>query len=520
MAYDAAARKHILFGTQFGNDRHTWAFDLQKNEWTDLKPKSQPLTDRNDPVLAYDASAKKVIAVVRVIDRQEKDEILAGHVETWAYDSAANTWTEMNPPREPDGWGNRRRVMVAMPELNALLMEAYVNPTEKVKGVDREQQMWTYRTANAKPVTAMQPPQNVRVRTEKDAVVVEWDSVAGAEEYAVLRGTGESSWAAEYAVVGKLGSRTTAFTDRGMPRGKAAYYRVKAILKNGMESELSRVARAQPRVVDDVSVYASATNDVTISWAMPSEPDAAYHVERAPVEVLSDDQILRIKKDTQPLAKPSVGAIRKMGRFERITKEPVKPLGLGKTTAGTTWLSFRDHDIDLTKSTKVEGEALYIRSFDDKQLDPIGTPYSLGVYAYRVVAVNSIGVEGGPSAWALTIPPAVQHVYAKEDGEKCHLKWKGMSLESISSYRVYRMEGPKINGPGQPVSRLTANPVHDFLDNQGFHRFSDAKATKDTKRYWVVAVDKLGQEGFPSAPVWHWRQFRSYYEPFTSEWHQ
>ena len=54
----------------------------------------------------------------------------------------------------------------------------------------------------------------------------------------------------------------------------------------------------------------------------------------------------------------------------------------------------------------------------------------------------------------------------------------------------------------------------------GFHRFTDERATKDTKRYWVVAVDKLGQEGLPSAPVWHWRQFRSYYEPFTGEWHQ
>ena len=28
-------------------------------------------------------------------------------------------------------------------------------------------------------------------------------------------------------------------------------------------------------------------------------------------------------------------------------------------------------------------------------------------------------------------------------------------------------------------------------------------AGKVTRRYWVVAVDALGQEGFPSAPTWH-----------------
>ena len=28
MAYDAARKLHILFGAQFSNDPHTWAYDL------------------------------------------------------------------------------------------------------------------------------------------------------------------------------------------------------------------------------------------------------------------------------------------------------------------------------------------------------------------------------------------------------------------------------------------------------------------------------------------------------------
>jgi hypothetical protein len=75
------------------------------------------------------------------------------------------------------------------------------------------------------------------------------------------------------------------------------------------------------------------------------------------------------------------------------------------------------------------------------------------------------------------------------------------------------MEGPKVNKPGQPVTRLTAEPVTRT-------QFADPKAGKDTRRSWVVAVDAIGQEGIPSAPTWHQRQFRSYYEPFVGEWHQ
>ena len=69
-----------------------------------------------------------------------------------------------------------------------------------------------------------------------------------------------------------------------------------------------------------------------------------------------------------------------------------------------------------------------------------------------------------------------------------------------------------MNGP-QPVTRLTADPVPATT-------FTDPKVGKDTRRYWVVAVDSLGQEGIPSAPAWHNRQYRKYYEPFTVEWHQ
>jgi hypothetical protein len=426
MAYDAAHRLHILFGSQFTDDPHTWAYDLGKNEWRDMKPATQPPTDRNDAVLAYDSISRVIVAVVRVIDKAEKDEIVQGHLETWVYDAGQNSWTAMKPPREPDGKGNRRRVMVAVPDQNVILLEDYINPTERVSGIEREQQMWTYRYAEAK------------------------------EEPARLPGEARS-----------------------------------------------KKPSTRPRVVEDAVVSVSSVTEITLSWTAPSgqENVVGYHVERAPVEVFSEDQIVRLKKDTPPLEEPSVGAVKAIGQFIRLNTDLVK---------GTT---FADQSLDLTKPQTVAGELLYANRFRPDQLDALGKPYRYAVYAYRVRAVNSVGEKSGPSPYFLTIPSAPQWLFSHEDGERCHLKWAANAEKGLKGYRIYRMESPRINGPGQPVTRLTSDPITETL-------YTDTKAGKQTRRYWVVGVDALGQEGLPSVPTWHYREYRRYYMPFISDWHQ
>jgi hypothetical protein len=313
--------------------------------------------------------------------------------------------------------------MVAIPDQNVILMENYVNPPQKIPGVDREQQIWTYRYAE--PSAESRP-------------IVPYESVI----------------------------------------------------------------RAQPRIVEDAVASVISAKEVRLSWKPPVGKDAVvYHVERAPVEVYSEDQIVRLKKDTPPLAEPSVGAIKAIGPFARLTKTPLKET------------SFTDDSLNLTKIEPLGDNAETVRKFNGDQLDAAGKPYRFAVYAYRIRAVNALGVESGPSPYFLTIPSSPQSVFSKEDGEQCHLKWAANAEQGLRGYRVYRMEGPKINGPGQPVTRLTAEP-------QAENRYTDSAATKETKRYWVVAVDALGQEGYPSAPVWHYRQFREYYKPFVGEWHQ
>jgi hypothetical protein len=500
MAYDSAHKLHVLFGTQFGDDPHTWTYDLAKNEWRDTKPATQPPTDRNDAALAYDRAGKVVVALVRVVDKSDGNEIAAGHVETWAYDAGKNDWTRMKPAREPDGWGNRRRVLVALPEQNLLLAEVFVTPNERVPGVEREQQVWTYRYTEPKPDPNPPPPAGLKLKTEARAAALEWEASPSRDVtgYAVYRGTGEPPWSVEYKQIAKVDK--PAFRDEDVKAGVVHHYFVRALAKGVAESAGSVRVRTQPRVVEDVVVSAIATKEVRLTWKAV-EGAAGYHVERAPVEVFSEDEMVRLKKDTPPLKEPSVGALRAVGKFRRLTNEPLR----GR--------DYTDMALDLTQPQTAGDEPLYRHRFRAEQLDARGAPYRYAVYAYRVRAINALGVEGGPSPYFLTIPSAVQGVFAKEEGEQARLKWTVNPEQGLKGYRVYRMEGPRVNGPGQPVTRLTDEPVKEAT-------FTDAKATKETKRFWVVAVDALGQEGLPSAPAWHYRQYRKFYEPFVGDWHQ
>ncbi len=418
MAYHKSMKRHILFGTQFSDDPHTWAYDLTKNEWTDLRPTTMPPTDKNDAVLAYDEFSDVIVASVRAQGKVEGDD--GWHYETWVYEHTKNTWAKMNPKAEPPGGGQRRRIMAAIPDQNVILMENYVNPPQRVPGVDREQQIWTYRYG-LKP---------------KSAQVAETPK----------------------------------------PRNK-------------------------PPLVEDVIASVRSATKVELRWpASKAAGVVGYVVERAPVEVFTEDQIIRLRKDTAPLEKPSVGAIKAIGVFSRLTPRPI---------LGT---EFTDILIDLKQQAPLSDEQ-YRHRFAGSQLFDTAKPYRFAVYAYRIRAVNKTGVESGAGPYVLTIPSSPKAVLAKEDGVKCHLKWDTSVEADIVGYRVYRMESPRINGAGQPVTRVTGDPVKE-------NRFIDTNKNKDTRRYWIVAVDALGQEGIPSAPVWFERQYKDLYKKFTGEWHQ
>jgi hypothetical protein len=496
LAYDAGHRLHILFGSQFSDDPHTWAYDLRANRWRDLKPAQQPPTDRNDAVLAYDSQNRVIIAVIKVT--QGKDDKATHRLETWAFDTGRNTWTKMNPPREPDASGNRARLLTFVPDLGFAVLETRTHPPQG----PAEQQIWTYRFARradeANP--APLPPSDVRVATANDSAELTWKpspsvAVAG---YAVYRGEGQYPWEATFREVGRVGKEGMSFRDNGLKQGTVYHYLIRTVDAAGRTGPESARARTQLRVVEDAVVSVTSKHDVELTWTPPEGKDiAGYQVERAVVEVWSDAQLQRLKKRTPPLADPSVGAMRRIGLFTRVTTDLLKkPM-------------FTD-SVDLTRPQTIEGKPLWDRRLAAEHIDEKGKAYGYAVFAYRIRAVNTLGVESGPSPYFLTIPSAPQQVFAREQGTACQLKWAQNPEKGVRGYRVYRLDG---RFEAAPITRLTPEPGTSL-------RFTDDGAGKAARRYHVVAVDALGQEGLPSAPVWFEREWKRFYEPFVGPWHQ
>jgi N-acetylneuraminic acid mutarotase len=98
MVYNSATGKVILFGgedTDLNDLNDTWSYDPVANTWTNLHPASVPPA-RDSHAMAYDSATGKVILFggYRWNGGDDFDD-------TWAYDSAANTWTNLHPTNSP-----------------------------------------------------------------------------------------------------------------------------------------------------------------------------------------------------------------------------------------------------------------------------------------------------------------------------------------------------------------------------------------------------------------------------------
>ena len=83
-----AARQGHLQSDPAKDNGETWAYDVAANKWTEMKPPSGP-TGRGAAELAYDAESDRVILF------GGWNKVAGGLDDTWAYDYNTNTWTEM-----------------------------------------------------------------------------------------------------------------------------------------------------------------------------------------------------------------------------------------------------------------------------------------------------------------------------------------------------------------------------------------------------------------------------------------
>lgn len=478
-AYDAVHRLFVLFGSQFHSDPRTWVYDLRTNLWRVLEVKEHPPADKSCPVLAADT--RNGIVLCNVLG--------ASGLETWALDVSKPRWTRLPVQREPDLSGARNRVLVYLADRNLFVLE---NRTRD------EQQIWTFRYAEAPPLAP--GAEEVRLTTTAQGVRLSWKAAPSAEvRYTVCRGQGDQPWKVELVPLAEMLQAHT-FEDRDLTPRTAYYYQVRAVDRTGRVLGRSPLVSTRPPVVNGLVVSVLGPRQVELAWeASPAEDVVGYHVERAEVAVYSALQVKRIRQRYPEASELAVGRIKAIGAFRRLTAQPLRAA------------FFRDQGVDLTAGPREPANPIAERPVPPDQLDLNAKPYRYATYAYRVVAVNRLGVESGPSPLTFTYPSAVQHVFAKEEPQgKTRLRWQPNPEKGIVGYHVYRHNG---RWDKDPIVRLTAQPVRatEFMDQQ---------AGESTRRYEIVAIDLLEQEGEPSQPVWSRREWKRFYDPYVGPWHQ
>jgi hypothetical protein len=102
LAYDAESGVVILHGGlslhSFSLSNETWAYDYASNTWTNMKPKRAP-AGRNFHGLTYDAAADRVLSIGGLNNRGGNYTITN---DVYAYDYDENVWTQLDSGNAPE----------------------------------------------------------------------------------------------------------------------------------------------------------------------------------------------------------------------------------------------------------------------------------------------------------------------------------------------------------------------------------------------------------------------------------
>lgn len=468
LAYDSKHDRLVMFGSQYLSDERTWTYNLFRgNQWEahalePHPPARKGKTYSTIPKMAYDPINDITLCVVWL---GEKD----GH-ETWAFDMNKMRWTKMNPTAEAAPSKSRSRNLSFSVEDNLFILETMA--------VGGGPQIWTYRFKKRGTKPRPKPPTDLQLETRRGGAVLSWsaDSSTGAKRYHVYRARGNRAWKAY------LTTRDTTvearFEDDQLKTGQVYFYSVAAVGDDGEVSAPSARVRTQPRVPAPPVVSVLATDKVEVNWQAHSGVDVVgYNVYRGIVSVATVKRGTPAAwKDNDPeYPEPVVVNVRDITGIRKLNDRPLE---------GT---SFVDNTIDLTHK------------------GPESSDYKYAVYAYIIRAVNRLGTESGPSPYALTIPSEPQHLMLREsDNGATELKWSPNPERSVVGYRIY-----KVGKSHWDIVRVNEEPIEKttFRHSPG----------RSKTRYWIVAIDRLGQEGQPSSPVWYNQSYKGFY---SGEWHQ
>lgn len=121
-------------------------------------------------------------------------------------------------------------------------------------------------------------------------------------------GTIQYPWLATYRRVARLAAEADRYRDTSLRPGEKRFWRVRVLGRDGREGPPSAPVRSQPPIVEDAVVSVLSEGEVEIAWE-PDPEHRAWRVERADVEVWSEDQLTRMKARLRP------GPIRRVWPF-------------------------------------------------------------------------------------------------------------------------------------------------------------------------------------------------------------
>ena len=110
MTYHSGLDKVVLFGGYIGgsgeswdNSEETWTYDYNTNTWTNMAPALSP-PGMSGADMVYDSESNLIVLYGGWPDGAYTSPAL---IETWTYDLASNTWTNVTPSVQPScrSWG-------------------------------------------------------------------------------------------------------------------------------------------------------------------------------------------------------------------------------------------------------------------------------------------------------------------------------------------------------------------------------------------------------------------------------
>ena len=388
-----------------------------------------------------------------------------------------------------------------------------------------------------KDTTPPMAPQGVTAVDGKDGVLLVWkiSPEAKTDHYVVYRSGREDSGFTQISKA-PLPVMQTRFLDPNPTRGVALYYKVTAVSRNGVPSAMSAAAPIIPQKTTPPPAVMGLTftvdpkkRTVSLKWNPVEESDLkGYAIFRG------DSRTSMVRLTPRPLPPSSSPAWEDSGwqgqglpsgktlvyavaaidmsfnegapAFAEIpipdTAPPAAAFSLSARStrdgkASLSWQPSLSHSLALHRVQRASGT-----DFVTVTELPVGTVTWIDdkveegkTYLYRIIEVNSSGVESAPSPVAkLTVtssippaPPASLSAVLTPKGVA--LTWKPSSSADVRTYRVYRAPYK-----GAQFSRISPAPVAGTS-------LLDPKGARDNV-YAVAAVDASGNESARvTAPV-------------------